>query len=459
MLALLTCCVGDCVGFLALCALLTCLLVWLPHWSLFLEVGRFSYPRSVSDHHFKENNVQVPGPSRVDLRRSWRKRRSASCPRKGNWMNSFKQLGCEMKGQKMPSMWTEACFRNKSKAVKKRQEEQTVRQKQEEERKKEAERLEREHLLEMQRQEQEEAERKAQAEREAEAARQRELLGSFAIAEGSWAMFKLSTPPMVQDSPKRCCWCLDHWGLWWIKPWPRSWGGKEHSVAQVATWGCMTQILCIATLMRHVLVLLGIEFCQVVDSSLYNAFSSLTRENQDISNATQVICENTPSDWETIFCLLLSWKATDMYKGQFFSGYFAPNWRLQPMEIPPSCSTSLAFGPLHQICQDSSTTSYMAELTNSLPLRLWRWVPKTATISISQMARHNGAVQILWQRCFMRQTARWSALLSVKTLVMWSGPQVFAVCYCEMLRRLPTTAPYSFHHLSPRASCSFWPPA
>ena len=92
-----------------------------------------------------------------------------------------------------------------------------MRQKQDEERKKEAERLEREHQLEMQRQEKEEAERKAQAEREAEAARQLELFGSLlAIVEGSCAMFKVVHPPRrVQDSPKRCCWCLDHWGLWW----------------------------------------------------------------------------------------------------------------------------------------------------------------------------------------------------------------------------------------------------
>ena len=52
--------------------------------------------------------LPTPGLSTVEFRRSWRKRRSASCPRKGNWMNSFKHLACEMKGQKMPSMWTEA---------------------------------------------------------------------------------------------------------------------------------------------------------------------------------------------------------------------------------------------------------------------------------------------------------------------------------------------------------------
>jgi len=132
-------------------------------------------------------------------------------------------------------------------------------------------------------------------------------------------------------------------------------------------------------------------------------------------------------------------KATDMYNGQHFSDYFAPNCRLQPMEIPPSCSTSLAFGPLHQICLDSSTTSYMAELTDSLPLRLWHWVPKTATISVSQMASHNGGAQILWQRSFMRQTERWSALLSVKTLVMWSGRRFVGFFFKVLLWRLPTS--------------------
>ena len=149
-----------------------------------------------------------------------------------------------------------------------------------------------------------------------------------------------------------------------------------------------------------------------------------------------MICGSQLCDWETIFCFSEKPRICIV---QLFSGYFATNCRLQPMEIPPSCSTRMEIGPLHQICLHSSTTSYMAELTDSLPLRLWHWVPKTVTISVLQMASHNGAVQILWQRCFMRQTERWSALLSVKTLVMWSGRRFLGMCFFQILWTLPTS--------------------
>ena len=90
-------------------------------------------------------------------------------------------------------------------AVKRRQEEQTVRQKRDEERKKEAERLEREHQLEMQRQEQEEAERKAQAEREAEAARQLEWERS---QRGTSCDFSLYNPNFVDENFDETCTCV-----------------------------------------------------------------------------------------------------------------------------------------------------------------------------------------------------------------------------------------------------------
>ena len=69
------------------------------------------------------------------------------------------------------------------------------------------------------------------------------------------------------------------------------------------------------------------------------------------------------------------------------------------------------------------------------------------------MASHNGAVQILWQRCFMRQTERWSVLLSVKTLVMWSGRRFFGMYFFEhfqLARQSPIL--FAIFHLGPVAA-------